>query len=741
MTVLAVAVPSIQGVLQFGAVVVGVGFLVFVHELGHFLLAKMQGVRVERFAIGLGRKLVGVTWGETEYALCLIPFGGYVKMAGEYPDQERVGADYEFYSKPPGRRALIVVAGVVMNAIFGVLIFIGAFRLGVLLEAPEVDPMLGKPAWVAGLREGDVILEADGTKINSITDLAHVVMVSEGAVALKIRRGDEVFVEHVVPEEDKEYGVRTIGVEARAAMTVGACLPGKSPLLLAEDVSDWGALCRRLNDAGSGGPSPAGRLRELLSDRTGAAVRAAGENPGDAERAAVLRDLNFAMGRRDLYQEDHFAGVTLPSDVKRQLEEGIDGLDAAEILELNRRLIEVAFPGSVAEFPGKDRPGIRKGDTVLTAGGEELVSWSHFSRITRESPGSPLTLTLRRKGAEEKDVETITAVPMPIAGWSSGCTSRNDLYIGSVRKGTVAAAAGLEAGDRIISLNGDPTGGGGRFRDLVGASAGEKIVLGVDRNGTPMQFEMIPEMDPVENRALIGVMFRLDPVVGTVRAGSPAEKTGLQTGDTLVSLALQGSRAEEEIVTWNQFETRVNLSEGKTLTLSWSRNGKPYSGTLVPEYDPSGVFGRLGLRPNVKLRMTRLGLAESVSYGIRNSYAMGKRVIGTIYGLLSLKVSPKVVAGPVLLPVMGMWFVERGIGTFLYFLGMIGINFAIVNLLPLPVVDGGVLMLIGIEKVRGKPLSLKSQTIIQQIGVAILVAIFLLITIQDVGRLSSLLGG
>ena len=73
----------VGGAAKIGAVIIGVGFLVFVHELGHFLVAKLNGVRVERFALGLGKKLIGFKWGETEYALCPIPFGGYVKMAGE----------------------------------------------------------------------------------------------------------------------------------------------------------------------------------------------------------------------------------------------------------------------------------------------------------------------------------------------------------------------------------------------------------------------------------------------------------------------------------------------------------------------------------------------------------------------------------------------------------------------------------------------------------------------------------
>ncbi len=522
-------------------------------------------------------------------------------------------------------------------------------------------------------------------------------------------------------------------------MTIGAFLTKKSPLLIAEDVSDWGRLCRELT--GAGDPSPAKRLWELLSDDARTAARAAGEHPGNADRAVVLKGINCAMGRPDFYRRESFAGVTLAKDVRERIEGGLDELDVTEILELNRRLIELSFPGNVAELSGQERAGFRKGDTVLAAGGEKLVSWSHFRRVTKENPGTPLEIMLRRKAAGEDDVETVIAVPMPLGGWSPGCVSGNDLYVESVRNGTVASAAGIKAGDRIVALNGQPTGGGNRFREAVGASGGKTITVGVDRDGSRMSFQMTPETDTIEKRALIGVMFRLEPVVGEVLPGSPAERTGLRAGDVLLSLKLQGSGAEEEIETWNQFDGRVNHGGGRAMTLSWSRNGKALGGTLVPEYDPSRTSGMLGLRPEMKLKLTRLGLFESIWYGIKSSYAMGKRVIGTIYGLLSLKVSPKVVAGPVLLPVMGMWFVERGLGTFLYFLGMIGINFAIVNLLPLPVVDGGVLLLIGVEKLRGKPLSLKSQTIIQQVGVAILVAIFLLITIQDVGRLSSLFGG
>jgi hypothetical protein len=361
--------------LQILVVIIGVGFLVFVHELGHFLVAKMQGVKVERFAIGLGRKIVGFTWRDTEYALCAIPFGGYVKMAGEYPDQERKGADYEFYSKPPGRRALIVIAGVVMNAIVGILIFIAAFRMGVLLNAPEIEPSPGGPAWIAGLQEGDVILEANETKINSLTDLAHVVMVSDGDIALKIRRGDEVFSENVTPEQDEELGIRTIGVGTRSAMAIdGVVAIGEDMMLRPSDVTDWRKLCGDLSAETDGKPSPVARLRELLPEESRAAVKADGEGLSDADKEKITWGINCVMARRDLYDKESFAGAALSEDIRRKAESGLEGLRIEDALKVNRRLVGLSLPGSLAEVSEPVGKKVLEGDTVVAAGEEVLVS-------------------------------------------------------------------------------------------------------------------------------------------------------------------------------------------------------------------------------------------------------------------------------------------------------------------------------------------------------------------------------
>src|SRR5271170_5033110 len=114
-------------ILISGAFVLGI--LVLLHEWGHFIVAKWCGVRVDVFSIGFGPRIWGVKRGDTDYRLSALPFGGYVRMAGDNPVEERTGAPYEFLSKPRWVRVLIAVAGPAMNIILAFLIFWGIFWL------------------------------------------------------------------------------------------------------------------------------------------------------------------------------------------------------------------------------------------------------------------------------------------------------------------------------------------------------------------------------------------------------------------------------------------------------------------------------------------------------------------------------------------------------------------------------------------------------------------------------------
>jgi regulator of sigma E protease len=161
-----------------GAMVLVVGVMVLVHEWGHFVVARLFGVRVDIFSIGFGPRLTGWRRGPTDYRISALPVGGYVKMAGDSPDEDRTGAPDEFLSKPRWQRALIIVAGPSMNVISAcVLFFLIFFHYGIIqpayLEKPAVlaGVLKDSPAAKAGLQAGDRLVEVNHARTATWEDV------------------------------------------------------------------------------------------------------------------------------------------------------------------------------------------------------------------------------------------------------------------------------------------------------------------------------------------------------------------------------------------------------------------------------------------------------------------------------------------------------------------------------------------------------------------------------------------
>jgi len=197
----------IMGLLAFGVLVIW-------HELGHFILAKLNGVKVEEFSVGMGKKIFGVKGKETEYNVRMLPIGGYVKMLGEEGECEDTRA---FANKANWRRLTIVAAGPIFNFILAIVLFGMVYSL-TGTQIPTVAELTpDAPALSAGIKKGDKILEANEKKINTWTDFLIVMTENTGeAVELKIDRDGEIMDFNVVPVEvDDEGGNRFIvGVAA-----------------------------------------------------------------------------------------------------------------------------------------------------------------------------------------------------------------------------------------------------------------------------------------------------------------------------------------------------------------------------------------------------------------------------------------------------------------------------------------------------------------------------------------------
>jgi len=198
------------GIGLLGFIVV-IGFLIFIHEAGHFFVAKLFRVRVLVFSFGFGKRLLGFRKGDTDYRLSLIPLGGYVRMAGDNPDELVAGSPDEFLSKPRWQRFLILFAGPLMNLLVAIFFVAGLAMVG----RQEVDqkPIVlevtkGSPAERAGIQPGDVLTRIKGEAISDFDDARLIIAMNAGTpIRFEYLRGGVAGTTTLTPEITQgEYG-------------------------------------------------------------------------------------------------------------------------------------------------------------------------------------------------------------------------------------------------------------------------------------------------------------------------------------------------------------------------------------------------------------------------------------------------------------------------------------------------------------------------------------------------------
>lgn len=200
------------------------GVLIFIHELGHYLVAKKAGVSVEKFSLGFGPKIIGKTVGETEYLISAFPLGGYVKLYGEDPDEEVADPERSFTHASVWKRLAIVAAGPIFNMLFAVIIFSIVFMAGVpTLSAVVGEVQEGSPAFSAGLLPADTILSIDEREVRRWEDLVGIIHESpDKPLRFRIQRSaGAVFEVNITPEAKttknifgEEIRVGLVGIQA-----------------------------------------------------------------------------------------------------------------------------------------------------------------------------------------------------------------------------------------------------------------------------------------------------------------------------------------------------------------------------------------------------------------------------------------------------------------------------------------------------------------------------------------------
>ena len=330
------------------------------------------------------------------------------------------------------------------------------------------------------------------------------------------------------------------------------------------------------------------------------------------------------------------------------------------------------------------------------------------------------------------------AIYVAVAG-AYGSTVDSTVTVGAVDSTALPLGARglatLRPGDRIVRINGDSMAGWQSILEKLYTTAGTRITIEVAGRPSPILLD-VPRSETASRAALVNALEPWhEPVLGDVLPGRPGAAAGLRPGDRIVSVAGQA------IPSWEQLVPAIERNPGRTVEFVVRRDGREFSVPVTPRpevvRDPASgktrTVGRIGVGRYVELR--RFGVVGSVREGVHQTGRAAGLILFTLKGLVTGQVSAKEIGGPILIGQLAGEVVRAGFKEFAAFVALLSVNLAILNLLPIPVLDGGHLLFLAVEGVRGRPLSVEQRQRLTQVGFFVLIGIMVLAIGNDVLRL------
>lgn len=563
--------------------ILGIGAIIMLHELGHFLVAIWCGVTPRAFSIGFPPTFARRTYRGVEYRLGLTPFGGYVQFEGDSDDPKDAETG-EPLPPAPGtlaaatypRKVAIMLAGVAVNVLIAVVAFVAAFSRGVEVMSPVIGAVApGSPAAAAGLLPDDRVRSIDGHPIYGFDDIQQETLFAEQVSVVVERAGVEQPPVLVDTRPSPQSGLRGIGISPR--------------------FSD-----------------------DLLDVQPSTAAHAAGLRSGDR----IL---------------------------------GVAGVDVAAV--------DAALAAHAA------------------AGPTDSVRWT----------------VARGRDADEQRLD----FALPGRTWLIGIRS-DALRIEVIATGE-AADAGLKSGDEPVSVGGVATPTALSFVLELTAAATETTGI-VRRDGREVPFNAGPGLR-TKAATMIGELrdntIVVSPTRGATAVPGPAERAGLKPGSVIV--AIDGKPIRDFAAIGAAAGSAG--AAGRTLLMSW----RDPDGTLREQVEvaPAAVQNAqsLGVQRAVSLEFVKAdGVVDALGLGMDRTHRWVMRIMGTLRSLFSGDLGAQHLQGPIGIARAGSTTAKSGASAFLVFLGVISMNLAVLNLLPIPLLDGGQILMITITRLRGRPL-------------------------------------
>jgi regulator of sigma E protease len=692
---------GLSGLGSIGLVALGLSLVIFIHELGHFLVAKWCDVHVETFSIGFGPAIPGCSfrWGETLYKIAWFPLGGYVKMVGEGAEDDDDDDPRSFKNKPVWQRMAIISAGVIMNVLLAFVCFIIAFAHGIKQQPAEVDLLdTDGAAWKAGLPTGAVISQIGNRTNPYFETLQYQVSLSDKGEKLKVvyylpDRPEELHEIELEPREDQEVGYPRIGISP------------PHQLRLFEKGPD------ELKPAFPG--TPAAHANPPF--QPGDAIIATSD-PDDPNK---ITDLPFDPRNTQRQEPSYF-------EFQRRLKELAGKPMIIRVRQRDGEVVDRAVPANYHwTFGARMRMGkitaVRDHSPAANAGVQEKDILKQVE-ITGED-GKRIRLVLERepapgskpRGHGGTQVEYVDPLRLPYVLEQWARKQRRDRKVIL----TVSREVGHGPGDVRLVAEWDDTW---QFNHDVPLK--------------PESPQSIPEL---------GLAYRVESFIEQVEPGSPAARGGLVTGDLIkaVRIPVPGKSLNDsewvdlESDQWAYVFQALQVVETSEISIRIDRDNQEI--TLAMETDTSWPIAERGL---ILMPDNRIQIADNLWHAIELGLWRTSDSIGMIYlnlrSMLTGRIKPaKTAGGPILIAMVAYKFASEGIYPLILFLGMISINLAVINFLPIPVLDGGHMVFLILEKIKGSPVSETARIYATYVGLALILGLMVTVMFLDVSRLVS----
>ncbi len=719
-----------DGLLAIGKAAVGLGFVIFIHELGHFLVAKWCDVHVTVFSIGFGPAIPGCTFqrGETTYKLALFPLGGYVQMVGQVDgDESGDGSDDDprsYRNKTVGQRMAIISAGVVMNVILAVICFVVVFqgpgkdRKAAIVGAVDT----GSPAYRKALPVGAVIDQIGSVKKPYFEDLMVTVMGTEA--------DEQLDIVYRLPHKEPQ----ALKIEPRKSDTDDRPMLGISPApapqfgLKRDYQRGLKNPVRPRSSAAGATPAPP-EFGDALVAMTDPKTLEVTELPRDPRQPDGDQRDYFEFARRMRL----LAGKSVTIQVERTDENGKKErkditLPPAYHFTIGARMqmgqitaLRQGGPGEAAGVQSRVPTKSHEGDVI-----EQVEVTEPDGGVTRfpEEPRRFLGLPL----GEGRPLDPVR-LPDQLRAWAK--------RLGDAGK----------AGERFVTLqvrrHGVQAGGPIHETKRLKLKWDEAWQ---DNNEVPMGLN-----SPLSIPGL-GLAYQVKTTVAGVEGGAADDPAkALQAGDVVKKLrylAVSGGKDESKLSDWFDLTSEqwaqvfmiLQMPQITEVQVEVERTGK--DGTravktvvLTPGAVKDWPQEDRGLLLGPDLRRQKAdGFLDAIGLGLKDTRNSMTQVYQNLRGMLTGRISVKNLGGPLTIGVVAYRIAGIDFWEFVFFLGLISVNLAVINFLPIPVLDGGHMVFLVYEKIRGKPASEGVRVGATYAGLLLIASLMIFVLYLDITR-------